>query len=160
MRKVVHWFPTKYPGYFVTKSGRVRGKLGQELKPVTCARYPVVTIYMPNYKFNVPLHILVLETFVGPKLNGKEGCHKNGNKLDARIYNLYWGTRAENIADSIRHGTHGKQKLREEDVLEIRSRGFIGTRQKPGNCKALALEFGISERHARYIVRLGSWKNV
>lgn len=34
---------------------------------------------------------LVLETFVGPKPEGKKACHKDNDKTNNRVENLYWG---------------------------------------------------------------------
>lgn len=52
------------------------------------------------------VHRLVLEGFVGPCPPGKEGCHDNGDPLDNRRTNLYWGTSSENSYDMVRHGRH------------------------------------------------------
>lgn len=41
---------------------------------------------------------------------GEECRHKNRDRLDARLLNLKYGTRKDNIADSIRHGTFGRLK--------------------------------------------------
>lgn len=37
-------------------------------------------------------------------------CHRNGDGLDNRVENLYWGTRAQNMQDKVRHGGHHCQK--------------------------------------------------
>lgn len=52
------------------------------------------------------VHHLVLETFVGPRPDGKEACHSNGDQLDNRLVNLRWDTRSSNVLDSVQHGTH------------------------------------------------------
>jgi hypothetical protein len=56
------------------------------------------------------VHTLVLEAFVGPRPPGKEACHGNGQPGDNRLSNLRWGTRSENIADAVRHGTWHSEK--------------------------------------------------
>lgn len=56
-------------------------------------------------RFKVGIHQLILETFVGPAPHGMECRHLNGNPADNRLQNLAWGTRRENVADSIKHGT-------------------------------------------------------
>jgi hypothetical protein len=53
------------------------------------------------------VHHLVLEAFVGPRPDGMEACHENGNSLDNRLSNLRWDTHAANMADQRRHGTDG-----------------------------------------------------
>lgn len=51
------------------------------------------------------IHRLILETFVGPRPHGMEGCHWDGNKNSNALSNLRWGTPESNYADRIRHGT-------------------------------------------------------
>lgn len=57
-------------------------------------------------KHQVAIHHLILFAFDGPKPENQECRHLNGNHADNRPDNLKWGTRKENIADSIKHGTH------------------------------------------------------
>ena len=52
------------------------------------------------------LHRLICEAFHGLPPKGKnEVRHLNGVKTDNRPGNIIWGSRAENIEDSRRHGT-------------------------------------------------------
>lgn len=72
------------------------------------------------------LHRLVLLAFVGPSPVGYESLHTNGNKQDARLSNLRYGTKLENAKDKNRHGTmakgsnHGRSVLTEADIPRIR----------------------------------------
>jgi hypothetical protein len=52
------------------------------------------------------VHVLVMLAFAGPCPDGHEVCHKNGDGLDNRLDNLYYGTPSQNTRDAIRHGTH------------------------------------------------------
>ncbi len=52
------------------------------------------------------LHQVICMTFHGPCPEGMECLHKDGVKSNCRKENLRWGTRRENVADSIKHGTH------------------------------------------------------
>lgn len=70
---------------------------------------------------------LVLLCFRGqPRLPEMQACHRNGDHLDNRLANLYWGTAIENAADKRRHGTHqvGERsalaRLTGSQVLEAR----------------------------------------
>jgi hypothetical protein len=53
----------------------------------------------------IRVHQLVLMAFVGPPPPDHECCHGNGVRTDNRLENLRWGTRVENAADAIIHGT-------------------------------------------------------
>jgi HNH endonuclease len=66
--------------------------------------YLSVTLWtnrVPTRKF---VHRLVLEAFVGPCPTGLECRHLDGDPSNNRLDNLRWGTRLENVADTIRHG--------------------------------------------------------
>lgn len=52
------------------------------------------------------VHRIVALTFIGvPPFAKSEVCHNDGNRRNNHYSNLRWGTRKENVADSIRHGT-------------------------------------------------------
>lgn len=51
------------------------------------------------------VHRLVLEAFVGPCPPLMEALHGNGDRANACLNNLRWGTPSENAHDRIRHGT-------------------------------------------------------
>lgn len=49
------------------------------------------------------VHQLILETFVGPKPDGMEGCHyPDSDKSNNRLDNLRWDTHGENAKDKYR----------------------------------------------------------
>lgn len=77
------------------------------------------------------VHALVLEAFVGPCPAGCESCHYDGNPSNNALSNLRWDTHAENMRDSMRHGTkrgdrNGHARLTPEQVAEIRRRRASG----------------------------------
>lgn len=71
------------------------------------------------------VHTLVLEAHCCPRPEGMECRHLDGDKLNNVLSNLVWGTHAENMRDSVEHGTrargenNGQSKLTEESVREI-----------------------------------------
>ena len=93
------------------RDGRVRTYPGVVLSQSWSSRgYLVVGI---SHRGNVrahTVHSLVATAFHGPKPDGLECRHLNGNKSDNSASNLRWGTRAENREDMIRHGTDPKKK--------------------------------------------------
>lgn len=69
------------------------------------AGYWVVDLRQLNVRHTKYVHRLVLEAFVGPCPEGEECRHLNGDRADARLENLAWGTRVEQAEDRRRHGT-------------------------------------------------------
>jgi hypothetical protein len=107
------------------------------------------------------VHVLVLECFVGPRPEGMQCCHINGNPKDNRLENLRWGTPESNWDDKREHGTatigtkQTQAKIRESDVLEIfrlRSEGF--------KLKDIAARFSISIAKVHQILAGKNWKHV
>lgn len=124
--------------------------------------YKMITlrgVTVPNKTANI--HTLVLEAFVGPRPNGLECRHLDGNKLNNHISNLSWGTHLENANDKHSHGTSGigenntSAKLTTVDVLNIRTRYANGEK-----CKSIADKFNISDSNVSLIVKRVTWKHI
>lgn len=67
--------------------------------------YPMVNLWKDNTQHARYVHALVLEAFVGPRPASADACHADGSVDNNRLTNLRWGSRSENMADAIRHGT-------------------------------------------------------
>ena len=67
-------------------------------------------------------HTLIALTFIGPRPEGTEICHGDGNRLNNAVENLRYGTITENRWDSHKHKTDrsGWHKLSVEDVEQIK----------------------------------------
>ena len=84
------------------------GQNGRPLKTRPVGRkdrpqYLQAALYGDEGRCHEYVHRLVLETFVGPRPDGMEARHLNGDCQDNRVENLIWGTPLENGADKIRH---------------------------------------------------------
>jgi hypothetical protein len=105
------------------------------------------------------VHRLVLEAFVGPCPAGMECCHYDGNGYNNHIKNLRWDTRAENIADAVRHGTaalgdlHGNAKITSEIARWIKDQVYEGCLQ--GDVAKL---YGLHLSTVCDIIRGRNWK--
>lgn len=52
------------------------------------------------------VHVLVAAAWLGPRPDGMEVCHNDGDKTNPRLDNLRYDTRVENARDVVRHGQH------------------------------------------------------
>jgi hypothetical protein len=99
---------------------------------------------------------LVCAAFCGPRPSLRHwALHRNGDRLDDRAANLYWGTPAQNVADARRHGTfnpYGGRKVTPDQVQAIR------LDRRPA-CQ-VAADFGISRFSVHDIRQRRSWRHL
>lgn len=123
--------------------------------------YLSVGLSQNNKRKTYAIHVLVLEAFCGPRPPGLFACHRDGNKTNNHVSNLYWGTPKQNTADRIAHGTDQRgeknhnAKMNDEMVKEI-------WRLKADNIKqrTIAARLGITEFDVNRIVRRKAWKHL
>lgn len=77
------------------------------------------------------VHQLVAEVFIGPTPTGMEVRHLNGIYADNRLSNLAYGTRAQNVADSIAHGTYRNANGEKTACLRGHAYDSINTYRDP-----------------------------
>jgi len=120
--------------------------------------YATVRLGLGGSKTSLYVHRIVAGAFLGKGEAGQEVCHRNGDKADNRVGNLYWGTRLENMADRERLGEaargeqHGHAKLSEAQVLAIRRDERFQY--------LIAAEYGVSRRLVGMIKAGKVWKHV
>lgn len=72
----------------------------------------------------IGLHRIMLLAFQPEGMTGdkKVACHRDSNKLNNKLSNLYWGSPRDNAIDFFEHeGSKSvKKKVNKEDVLNIR----------------------------------------
>lgn len=119
------WRPVVgYEGlYEVSDQGRVRslGRVairrgyplripGRVLRPTPgdAGRVCIRLFNRDGVKKTLRVSVLVLAAFVGPRPEGLDGCHNNGDPTDNRLSNLRWDTRSANARDAVRHGTNNE----------------------------------------------------
>jgi hypothetical protein len=106
----------------------------------------------------VSVHRLVLTAFVGPCPPGMETRHLDGDRTNNHIGNLSWGTKKENGADRVRHGTavrgerYPRAVLTEAVVREVRRRLAAGARQRD-----VADDMGVSRCQVSHIHTRRAW---
>lgn len=93
------------------------------------------------------VHRLVLLAFVGPCPNDMECCHfPDRNPSNNRLSNLRWGTRQDNAADQVRHGTRIQGERHPKSVLTDRQVASIRQEYSPRNVSLgmLAKKYNVS----------------
>lgn len=154
-----------YPNYLVSDTGQIYSKrvgVWWRLKSSRASgKYLHVGLSRNGKVSNVSVHVCVLRAFRGPRPEGQQCRHLNGNMLDNNLTNLCWGTPAENVADTERHGRtrRGDQinttKLTPEKVKEIRRLRALGV-----PCSQVAKRFDISISHAHSVGRFQKWRYI
>jgi hypothetical protein len=105
----VNWKPIPgYEGlYEVSDCGLVRRFIGGRYKnrklTIGSNGYLHLVLSKKNVKTTFSVHVLVLAAFVGPCPEDKECCHRDGDKLNNEVSNLYYGTKSQNWDDRRNH---------------------------------------------------------
>lgn len=159
-----------YPDYEISNYGTVkcwknnrwgRGDKFRILKSGKHTKnYPAVNLCFDKKRKSVLIHRLVLKHFGPPQPTQQhECCHDDGKPHNTHILNLRWGTRQENQADRIKHGTSNRgersalSKLKSSQVLEIRDLLKRGVTQVK-----IASKFNVCLRTIAYINSGETWK--
>ena len=123
--------------YDVSDFGRARSArdghgtfIGRLLKPCMQRRgYYQFTLCNNGTRRTCTAHRLVMAAFVGPRPDGKEVNHKDGDKANNRLDNLEYVTPSENQRHAFQTGlksnrgeNHPSNKLTEESVHKIKRR--------------------------------------
>lgn len=99
------------PGYLAGSDGVVYSTKSGTLRPMRM-RSIVKGDYL-QWRANQPgrgckrynVHATICRAFHGPKPEGMEVRHLDGNRFNNAPENLKWGTSLENFEDAVRHGT-------------------------------------------------------
>jgi hypothetical protein len=121
-----------FPGYFVNKNGDVFSNLKHSGNPngevrklsskSLCRGYCQYTLMKNGVRSTTQGHIIMGKVFLKKKNPSDEICHNNGIRNDNRLENLRYGSRKENVADMLIHGTdsrgekHSSHKLNEPKI--------------------------------------------
>jgi hypothetical protein len=140
-----------WPGYSISDDGQIFNSKGKRLTPQKDTRpgkgHLRLVLWRDGEHQTFKIHILVLETFVGPRPDGYEARHLDGNPENNRVSNLAWGTSSENSLDQVRHGRHayakrthctfGHEFTPENTIrrVEIKSNGSPVKRRRCITCK-------------------------
>lgn len=154
------------PDWSVSSLGRVRRETpaprtwsGRILKQKREKQgYLVVHVRANGVPGTRRVHQLVAEAFLGPRPEGYETCHYNGDRSDNRVENLRYDSPKGNSDDRIRHGTanrgerHGSARLNRREVHAIRRLLAAGN-----SSYEVAPFFKVSARTVRDIGNRSTW---
>lgn len=117
--------------------------------------YHAIKIYKNGKRTTRLWHRVILESFVGPKPDGCQCRHLDGDPTNNAISNICWGTHKENCQDSRDHGRY-EAILTEPQVIQIREKWATGLYEQ----KELAAEYGVSRTAINSVVNRYSWKHI
>lgn len=151
--------------YSASTLGRIRNPQGRILKATPAGKGYLRVRIAGKDRY---VHHLVLETFVGPRPPGMEGCHGIGGMTDNSLENLRWDTPSNNNRDKAKHGTdHNANKTHcaqgHEFTPENTRRTKAGHRQcitchRIQNRKAMREKLSTAEGRADRAAYVREWR--
>lgn len=152
-----------YSNYYITITGNVYSKRKngyKKLKNMLGKRGYFVINLKQQLIF---VHKLVLMTFIGPRPDGMECRHLDGNKLNNNLSNLVWGTSKENHADRKLHGTNNihvgsknPNAILNEEAVKLIKKDLA----KNYLCTYIAKKFNVRPHVIQRIKNNHTWKHV
>jgi hypothetical protein len=166
------WAPiSNFPGYELSTRGRARsfvrtaGRNGGRYYSDTPkligmnsyrGKYRTVSIYdTAGKKHTLPIHILMLETFIGRRPEGMIACHLDDDADHNWIENLRWDTPSANQCDRVRLGSNHLVKLNIKDIPDIWKRLVNGESHT-----SIAKDYKVGPSNIGAIANGRSWRHV
>lgn len=142
------------PAYLVSNHGQVRHRFSCDPRKQQGDRYLWVSFRGDGKNFVRTVHSLVAEAFLGPRPDGFQVRHLDGDRHNNHATNLAYGTAKENALDREWHGNtargerNGNVKLADDKVVSLRNEYEDGA----GTQRQLARRYGISQAQVWNIV--------
>lgn len=136
------WRPTHHPDYEVSNLGRIRSFAHKTVRILVWRydRHGYPRVSFGRQEPNVFIHRLVAAAFIGPCPVGQEVRHKNDVVNDPCSTNLEYGTRHDNIMDSVKRGRWNRPRkltVQQANIVRLsKARGID-----------IARQFGVSPQH-------------
>jgi hypothetical protein len=136
-----------FPDYFITSDGNVwsEKQSGRWLNPTPGkGGYLRLALSRDKKIHSRLIHTLVAQAWIGPRPDGLEVCHDDGDPLNNSASNLRYDTHASNMRDKIRHGTATSHNALKTHCPQGHPYDEINTRQyKSGRiCRTCSIERG------------------
>lgn len=151
-----------YEPYEASNMGNIRNGRGRVLKSAKTGSKDKQYLALWAGKIDVrkqeKVHRLVLMAFCGLPKEGQLGLHKDDNSMNNKLENLYWGTQKQNVADSVKSGTHYKfpknnptafkAVIPNEVIHKIKTEYMQGGTTQ----KAVAEKYGVNQVYVSYLI--------
>ncbi len=151
-----------FPLYAISEAGQVWSSISDRYIKSFPDKlgYPRIrlSISRGGEKDTVFIHCLVAAAWIGPRPEGLDCAHLDGNTGNSHASNLAYVTRKENMAHTVIHGTRtlgertASSKLKEHEAQEIINSDTPAVE--------MAKRFGISPSHVREIRYGNKWKHL
>lgn len=99
------------------------------------------------------VHRLVLENFIRLSVNDEQGNHKDGNKLNNKLYNLEWVTPSENTKHAYDTGLAKSKKGEENPMSKLSDRERWEICNSKESYSVLATKYNVSRGTIKYTKR-------
>jgi hypothetical protein len=141
------WLPVVGSNYVVSSKGEMRHVLSYALRKLQKAQngYLMVGFWLNRKWVFRTIHSLVAEAFIGPRPDGMQVRHLDGDRTNNHLINLSYGTPVENAADRERHGNTARGENNGNAALKDTDADFIRAAYRAGM-------FGISQAQVSNIV--------
>ena len=163
-----------YPNHEISNLGRVRSFASPNgigprrsrpliMKPrIRSDGYVDICLRRNGEKRTYSVHGLVATHFIGPRPEGAEVCHNDGNRQNNRLDNLRYGTPKENCADRAKHGNQARFVGEENAGAKLTAEGVIKIRQliNAHTQAHVAKMYEIRPQTVSKIVKRELWKHI
>ncbi len=124
--------------------------------------YESLTLRLNEVRKDYSIHVLVAEHFIGPRPDGFQVNHIDGNKINNNVTNLEYVTQSENMKHAFRLGlqcnkgeNHSQSKLTELDIIKIRRMRMKGFKNNE-----IAARFNVCVPTISKICNFKAWSHV
>lgn len=148
------------PGYYVSRDGWIwSNRANRVIVGTLCGQMGYRAIQFPDGSRRY-IHEIVCTTFHGPRPDGQQVRHLNGDRSDNRADNLAWGTKAQNEADRIAHGTTARGERNPQAKLDRAAvKAMRDVRKQTGaSYSTIAAQFNVSTMTAHRAITGATWQ--
>lgn len=154
---MTEWRAIPDTNYLASDDGQIRHVNAETIRKPYCDTkgYLYIGFWRRKKQCCATVHTLVALAFHGPKPDGMQVRHLDGNKKNNRPENLVYGTARENAGDRERHGNTRRGERNGNAVLSNTDTDFIRLLYARGCASQyeLAALFGTSQAQVHNIVR-------